>query len=55
MNCADRDEEQRRSVSREDLLQSRRATLDLHAIVATDTAASTPKRKSRQAERPYDS
>jgi len=52
---ANRNEEQRRSVSLKNLLKSGRTTLDHDAILAADTAASTPTRKSRQAERLYDS
>ena len=55
MNCADRDEVERRIVGLEDLAKSGRTTLDHDAMLAADTAASTPTRKSRQAERLYDS
>ena len=54
MNCANRDEEQRRNVGLKDLFKSRRAAFDHNKVVAADTAASTPTRKSRQAERLYD-
>jgi len=43
MNCADRDEEERRSVSLEDLFQSWRTAFDHDKILAADTAASTPE------------
>ena len=55
MNCANRYEVHRPIVGLEDLPKSGRTTLDLHAILAADTAASTPMRKSKQVERLYDS
>ncbi len=54
MNCTDRDEEKRRIVGLKDLFKSGRVSLDHDAILAADTAVSTPTRKSRQAERLYD-
>jgi hypothetical protein len=55
MNCANRYEVQRRIVGLKNLLKSGRTTLDHDPMLAADTAVSTPTRKSRQAERLYDS
>ena len=51
MNCANRDEVERRIVGLEDLAKSGRTTLDHDTMLAADTAASTPTPTSKRAER----